>query len=430
LKIGFVVTPDRFNYEPFKNHPLTALYLLTLLEQHFVDRVDVSLIDLRGIEEKNVPYHLPQQDLYLYSVVTPYFAETRGIVDLIREIYPRARHVAGGVHVNLFPEECSEVFDALVLGEGESAIIEVVTDALGSGIKPTYRQGKPVTLDDYPYPNRKYLNKAAVVLPGILFNDPMHLKGTSVLFSRGCPFNCHFCANKGVRPGPVRFRSPPLMMDEIEYLKQEYGVEALAIKDENVIPLNTRIARPYLEALAKSDIKWRGQTRANGVHPDMVKLAKEAGCHSLALGIESADEKVLRMMNKQLDLVEAKGFIRLLRETGIDIRIHLILGLPGETDDIVQKTQDFIDEANPSSVLLHLFCPMPGSRIFHHPEQFGIEIDSLRWNEYLCVFGRFEDIEVPHMIFRYREGRGMSNDRIVENYLRLQSMLRDRKLNC
>lgn len=430
MRIGFVVTPDRFNYEPFKNHPLTALYLLTIIEQHFDDRVEVSLIDLRGIEEKSVPYHIPEQDLYLYTVVTPYFAETCAMVHLIREIYPGAKHVAGGVHVNLYPEDSRQCFDTLVLGEGDSTIMEVVTDALESKLKPTYRQEKPVCLDDFPYPHRKYLNKTAVVLPGILFHDPLQLKGTSVLFSRGCSFDCHFCANKGVRPGPVRFRSPQLMMDEIGYLKKEYGVEALAIKDENVLPLNARIARLYLEALGKSDIQWRGQTRANGVHPDMVRLAKEAGCHSLALGIESADENVLRIINKRLDLAEARRFIRLLRETGIDIRIHLIIGLPGETEDIVQKTQDFLDETNPSSVLLHLFCPMPGSKIFHQPEQFGIEIDSLRWDEYLCVFGRFEDMEVPHMIFRYGEGRGMSNERIVANYLTLQSMLRDRKLNC
>ena len=64
---------------------------------------------------------------------------------------------------------------------------------------------------------------------------------------------------------------------DIEYLIREYGVNALALKDDNGIPVGRRLARPWLEAIGKADIKWRGQSRATGVTEDMVKLAKDSG---------------------------------------------------------------------------------------------------------------------------------------------------------
>jgi len=429
LRIGFIVTPDRYNYEPFRNQPLTALYLLTILEKHFGGKIDVSLIDLRGIEEKHLAYHIPEKDVYLYSVATPDFFEASNIVKLIRTIYPNAKHVAGGVHIMLFPKDSSKIFDTIIVGEGEQTVIELINDCFKSKVKLVYRQKEPANLDDYPYPDRKYLQKTAVAIKGLLFNDPQKLKGTGVMFSRGCPFNCYFCASKEVMLGPVRFRSYDLICEEIEYLKNEYDIEALAIKDENAIPLNTRIAKPFLEAIKKSDIRWRGQTRANGVNLDMVKLAKESGCDSLALGIESADQKVLGVINKKLDLEKAKKFIQLLNKNDINVRTHFILGLPGEPDDIVKKTIKFIDEADPSSVLLSLFCPMPGSKIFHYSEEFGIEIKNFNWDEYLTTFGRFDEDEEGAMTFIYKDGKGPSTKKILERYTELQAILRDKNLN-
>lgn len=433
LDVGFIVPTYRYYYQPFKNQPLVALYLLTILENRFDSRVNLSLIDLRGINEDSLLYHIPEKDVFLYSVGTQDFHEFSTIVQGLRTIYPEAKHIAGGPHVTLFPEECSKVFDAIVIGEGEESIVKVIDDIFASDLKPVYRQGKPVNLDAYPYASRKYLPRKAVVDTGLLPGEYQNLPGTTFIFSRGCPFNCYFCANKDLTLGPVRVRSPQLVKEEIEYLKREYQIEALAFKDDNAFPVNQQLARAHMEAIGQTGIRWRGQSRANGIHPDVVKLAKEAGCVEVALGIEHVCQNVLDIINKRIDFNEAKEYIRLLHKTGIWVRLNLIIGLPGEPDDIVERTLAFIDETEPSSVLLSYLYPVPGSEIFKNPRRFGITINTYDWRRYSGTAGRFSEDELPDIIFDYDKvtpwGKGVSKERIYQNYVKLQGILRERGLN-
>jgi radical SAM superfamily enzyme YgiQ (UPF0313 family) len=190
----------------------------------------------------------------------------------------------------------------------------------------------------------------------------------------------------------------------------------------------------HLEAVGRTDIKWRGQSRANGISPEVVTLAKEAGCVEIALGIESVSQSVLDNINKRLDIKEAKKYIQLLRNTGIGVRLNLILGLPGEPDDIVEQTLAFIDEAEPSSVIMAYLYPVPGSEIFKHPEKFGITINTTDWRRYSAVAGRFSEEESADIIFDYNDnvmpwGKGMDKEQIHDNYTRLQDILRERGLN-
>lgn len=431
MRIGFIIQSGRPNFKPFRNQPLVALYLLTILEERFSERIRLSLIDLRGVEEDSILYHIQENDIFLYSVTSPDFDEIPFIVQKIRTVYPKAKHIAGGPHVNHFPEQCSALFDSIVLGEGEESIVNLINDVFTSEIKPLYREVNPINLDMYPYPSRKYLPKTAVVGTGILDGKYFNLRGTTAIFSRGCPFNCHFCANLNF--GQVRFRSPALIKEEIAYLKKEYNIEALAIKDDNSIPVASKIAKPLLEAIGQTEIKWRGQSRANGVHPDMVKLAWEAGCTDIAVGIESVSPVVLKLVNKKIDIEQAKEYIRLLNKTGIGARLHFIFGLPGETNDIVRQTLQFINDTNPRSVLLSLFCPLPGSEFYKYPERYGININVTSWNQYRVAFGRFDANELPMMVFEYNKvtpwGTGMSKDQILRNYIELQTVLRERGLN-
>lgn len=433
LQVGFIMSSSGQNYKPFRNQPIVGLYLLSILDNNFGDRVNLSMIDLRGVDQDSLLFHIPEKDVFLYSVATPDFPEVVTIVRSLRSLYPKAKHIAGGPHINVFPEECSKIFDSIVLGEGEESIVKIVNDIFVSQLKPIYRQEKPINLDAYPYANRKYLPRKAVVDTGLLDGENLNLPATTVLFSRGCPFNCYFCANKNLTFGPVRFRSPKLVEEEIEYLKREYQVEAIAIKDDNAIPVDQRVAKPFLEAIGRTGIRWRGQSRANDIHPDMVRLAKEAGCASIAMGIESASQEALKLCNKHIDLNKAKEYIRLLHEVGIGVRLDFVIGLPGEPDDIVERTLAFIDETEPRSVLMSVLCPMPGSELFNHPERFGIKINTFDWRKYTFVAGRFAEDELPNVIFEYDEvtpwRKGMSKEKIIQNYIRLQGIFRERGLN-
>jgi len=431
LHIGFVLPPDIGNFKPFRSQPLTSLYLLTILEERFADKLDLSVIDLRGISRENARYYLPERDVYFYTLMSQEYRNVCEVKDQLRSLYPKAVHVAGGVHVNLFQADNAKQFDSIVLGEGDETVIEIVKDILNAELKPVYQNSEPVDINRYPCPDRKYIPLPAIVETGLLAGENMDLPGTSVLFSRGCPFRCSFCAN--VNFGPTRFRTPELIEREIEYLKKNYNIKALALKDDNAIPTNERIARPFLEAIGRTQVKWRGQSRANGISADMVKLAAEAGCTDIGIGIESVWPETLKLINKKIRLEEAKQYIRALRRHGIGARLHLIFGLPGEPQDIVPRTLEFIEESEPSSVLLNLFCPLPGSDIATNPESYGIRNVSPDWHDYRNLYARFDGEEQPHMWFEYEEttpwGKSMSSERIIGNYSELQAILRERNLN-
>jgi len=428
--VGFVVQSDRKNYKPFRNQPLNALHFLTILDDNFQDGYN-SLVDLRGIEEENFIYHIPEKDVFLYSITSINYLETTRAVKTIRERYPDAKHVAGGIHVNLFPEESSEVFDAIALGEGEENIVKIIDDVRNSNLKKVYNQTNPIDINSFPHPSREYLPKSAVVEKGLLSGEYLDLLGTAVLFSRDCPYNCSFCANPVQKK--ARFRSPDRIKDEINYLKDVYGIEALAIKDDQAIPSNPNIAKNNLEAIAETNIKWRGQCRANGISRDTLKLAKYSGCVDLAIGIESVSQDVLDIVNKKIDLGEARKFLNYCEDEGIGRRIHLIMGLPGEKENIVEESIKFIEETRPSSVLLSLLAPTPGSDLYENPSKYGIKLHNVPFDEIFSASGRFDKDEETRMIFEYEKetpfGKSMSNSQIIENHERLLDFLWDKDLN-
>lgn len=432
MRVGFINASGKQNEKPFRIDPLGSLYLLTILEEEFGDRLNLSFVDLRGIDEDSTIYHIPENDIYLYYVTTPEFSEIQRIVTAVRGFYPKAVHLAGGPHTNIFPEESLKIFDAICIGEGEEVIKEIVRDIFNHGLKKTYRQNGVINLNAYPFPSRKYLPKSAIVDVGMLSRKHYNLLGTTVLFSRGCPFDCHFCSNQ--YRGPTRVRSPEWIVKEIEYLKREYNIKALLLKDDQGIQTNREIAREMLEAIGRTNILWRGQSRANGVHPDTVRIAKEAGCVEIAVAIESVSQRALDIMNKKIDLVKAKEYLKTLRKEMIDIKLLLILGLPGEPKDIAQQTINFIEEAQPSNVSLSILCPIPGSEIWNNPKRFGMKIDSgVSFDKYLFAFGRFNSNEKTPHFFEYEKntpfGEGISMDQIIANHEIVQTYLREKEIN-
>jgi len=431
VRIGFFNPAGKYNADPYRNQPLTIIYLLTYLEKHFGDRLDLSMIDLRGLSEEDFLYHTPEKDIYLYTLTTLDFNEAERLVGQLRDVYPHAKHIAGGPHITLFPQDGERVFDAIALGEAESSIIDLINDIFKSELKPVYQQGILSDLQTTPIPSRKWLPESSVTIKGLLNKDYLHHKGTSTLFSRGCPFDCHFCSN--LEKGSVRYMPYDTITKEIEYLKSEYGVEVLALKDDNGIPVGRKYARPWLEAIGKAGVKWRGQSRATGVTEDMVKLAKDSGCVEIAVGLETVTPKSMAILNKPLNLNEAKKYLLTLQKHGIGIRIHIIVGLPGEPENVVERTLDFADEFGVNSVLLSLLSPLPGTEMYNHPENFGIKNITRNWDDFRVAFGSFDEDERPKMTFEYNNdtpwGKGKSCEEIVDNYLQLQEAFRgqDRK---
>lgn len=439
LNIGFILPSSDYLHDPFKGDPHTHLQILTVLEFYFGNRIHLSLIDLRGIKKEFAIYHIPECDVYLYSVYTLDYKEQVSIVRALRQRYPKAKNIAGGPHANEFQDECLKTFDSLILGEGENLIIKAINDIKKSRLKKTYRQDSAIDINIYPYPSRKYLTKTTVARKGMMTlkhkKEYEELLGTTIIFSRGCPYQCYFCAMPRIREFSfgIRYRTPKLVRAEIEYLKRDYGIEGINLLDEIGIPLNRKQAVVHLEAIAKTGILWRGQCRADGITPELAKLARESGCVAMGIGVESASQRALDIINKKIALKTAKETIDLLKRNGIEVRVYMIIGLPGEPDDIVKKTWAFIQETAPDIVILSLFTVRPGTEVFNNPKNFGIRYIDTDWDKSMHMFGRYED-ESPTITFEYDShtpwGKGFAKEKIINGYLELQTKLRESGLSA
>jgi radical SAM superfamily enzyme YgiQ (UPF0313 family) len=433
LTVGFILPSSDYLFDPFRGDPHSHFQLLTVIEHHFGPRVAVSLIDLRGIRKEFAQYHIPGCDVYLHSVYTLDCEEQLSIVRSLRERYPGAKHIAGGPHAVTFREESLNHFDAVVFGDGEHCVVEALEDVENGRLKQVYEQRALIDINVYPFPKRHYLPASAVARKGLLTlkHKPGYdqLLSTTVIFSRGCPYGCFFCAIPEVRayaPG-VRYREPRLVEEEIEYLKSEYGMQGISLLDEISIPLARKQAIQHLEAIGRTGIVWRAQCRVDGITPEIARLAREAGCVTMAMGVESVSQRSLDIINKKIVVAKARESIRLLKENGIECRIYMIVGLPGEPEGVVEETWDFIQETDPASVYLSIFTVRPGTEIYTNPARFGIKQVCSDWKKTMHLYGRY-DQETPDLTFTYDEvtpwGRGLTPQEIVGNYLELQERIK------
>ncbi|MHA1598773.1 MAG: hypothetical protein ACTSV1_08635, partial [Alphaproteobacteria bacterium] len=213
MKLGFIFPSSYYLHDPFRGDPHTHYHLLTILEDKYGDALDLQLIDLRGIEPRFADYHIPDCDIYLHSIYSLDWDEHLDVIGKLRQRNPGAPHVAGGPNVHFDQKGCLDLFDAIVLGEGEKSVIRIVEDFRDGKLQRIYDQGESTDVNLYPVPRRHFSPKHVVAKPGImtLKNTPGYdkLLGTTVVFSRGCPYKCLFCAMPEVKTysPAVRYRS-------------------------------------------------------------------------------------------------------------------------------------------------------------------------------------------------------------------------------
>ena len=152
----------------------------------------------------------------------------------------------------------------------------------------------------------------------------------------------------------------------------------------------------------------------------------------MGLGVESVSQRSLDIINKKIDIKQVKTAISNLKNNDIEVRLYMIMGLPGEPDDIVDQSWKFIEDTKPDLVLLCLFTVRPGTEVFNNPKKFGIKHINTDWSKTMHMFNRY-DKERPTLTFEYEKaapwGRGFSSDEIIENYLTLQAKLEKEGLN-
>lgn len=431
MKITFIVPSWHYFFNPFKLQPYWELYYATILEKQFPNS-KLDICDLRNVKKKDFKEEvekIPESDFYLFWIMKSGDAiEVYSISKVLKNKFPNSIHIAGGTHVDMLPKECELVFDKIIIGPGEGSFKEAINDK-DKNNKKYVADYNDYPFKDTPFPKREFLPETAVI-NNQMFEKYGSLKATMVYFSRGCFYRCSYCVYNV--PNTMQVKSKKKMLEEIKYLKERYGVQAILLKDEIAINPKKELFHSQMEALGESNIMWRGQTTSIATF-EQLKLAKETGCLELSVGVETIDENVMKIINKQWQNQKTiSEFVQNAKKAGIKVKICLILGLPGEPRDIVQKTIKFLDDIKPDYVSLSGFCPLPGSPIYKNPELYSIKKIDNDWSKHAHLLYRFSDEEEVGIPFEYKEnaawGKAFSRNEIKDNIIETQRWLENKKM--
>ncbi|MDP6634834.1 MAG: radical SAM protein [Phycisphaerae bacterium] len=283
----------------------------------------------------------------------------------IRKACPDALIVVGGAHYSCSAQDALESvpeIDVVVCGEGEQTFLELLEaggdpKALSGIAGLAYRDGSgqfcmtekrdPIMdITTLPRPAwelfspQAYSAKASQLAKGR--NGAMVVAG--VMTSRGCPQRCVFCAN--ANPTRVRYIEPTAAVDQIEWLRETLGVSNLDILDDDFLTSDNHAAAVCEEMLRRNvKVDWWCGARAKNLNPDVLKLMRRAGCRSIAFGVETGTDEVLRAIRKGTTTDDYRKAMHVAADSGIEqVGLCLIIGLPGETLDTIDRSLQFLDE--------------------------------------------------------------------------------------
>ncbi len=289
-----------------------------------------------------------------FSVVDP---KERMTISLIRRIKMRdpSKHIILGGPAAYTPDfraifvhQAHELIDGFVVGEGEATLADII-EAIKAG-KEIHGIPGVVTYPDGEHPHETFRSPIAP-LDSVPFPDYKDFdmakypsKQLILEWSRGCVNRCAFC--KGVAiTGKWRNRSPAHIVEELKYHVRRNGIQDFEISDQLIngdVPQLMEICDRIIEA--KLDIRWmcQGLPQSQMTQPVFEKL-KAAGCFDFKFGLESASDKVIRMMGKgsSFTRAEAQQVIRNAHAAGIETSLFCIIGYPGEGEKEFMETYDF-----------------------------------------------------------------------------------------
>ncbi len=386
--------------------PLGLAYMAAVLEQN---EFEVKIFDCPalGMTHEKLKQELAsfQPSIFGIGSMTPTIESAMQSARIAKEACPEAKVIMGGPHATFADKEIlatEPAVDLIVRGEGEETILELAKQSLGlrnlvevKGI--TFRKDKEIiqtpnrpfiqNLDALPRPAYKYVPVEKYRISG--------RKLLPIMTSRGCPFQCTFCVASQMFGAKFRARTPKNVLDELEWLRDEYGAEGVAFQDDTLTldkKRATEICNGMIER--KINLHWGCGTRADVVTKELLEMMAKAHCDETMFGVESGCPRMRAVLKKGVTNEQIEKAIKWAKEAGIFVTVSVVLGYPGETKESLQETLDFVRKAEPDDVWLCHATPYPGTELRALVESYGWKM-SEDWKLYNTMNPIFEDPMLP-----------------------------------
>lgn len=389
MKIALIAPPYPLEESP--SPPLGLSYVAAACE---AAGAQVIIIDY--VVNKYTPLKLAhvldqfQPDVVGTTSVTMNFYQAIQIIADVKAYNPDIVTIMGGAHVSFDIENTLKShpeLDLIVYGEGEETLLELVPQLDSShtweNIKGiAFRAGGDVVitprrplindLDNLPLPARHLLPLSRYQALGF----PI-----TIITSRGCPNQCIFCLGRRMVGRKARFRSPKLVVDEIEQVLA-YGITRINIADDLFTASKKRVKALCDEIVQREvNFSWTAFARVNTVDREILEAMKSAGCDTISFGIESGNPEMLKRVRKGITLDQVRNAVNLCKQTGMRTHASFMVGLPGESRRTLEQTE-FLAESLDIEYGYHFLAPFPGTTIREEIDQYDLQILTDNWDVY------------------------------------------------
>ena len=355
-------------------------------------------------------------DIIGVSAVTSAVLSGRDMVKQIKREIPEAVILFGGPHPTAMPFEVVSwpEIDFVITGEGELSI-QMLADWLDK--KGSSDQLKKIpnlyfksdTIVSYTYPAKFLTSDELTHLPLPAYHlldvdriasrirHGLFRKGKRVLpymATRGCPNQCTFCCR--MMGSRVRRRHPDQVLNDLEDMIIRYDLDEIYFEDDNFTSSKSyalRILDGMIERGFPISVKFANGLRIDSISEEILEKMRSVGCHSLGFGLESGSERVLKLMQKNLNLAQVQNDIKKIKSFGFLVGANMILGYPGETENDIWEGFQFFESLNLDSIAVVNLIPFPGTAVREICEQNGYlteQADS--WDNY------YFDIKNPKIL--------------------------------
>ena len=390
-----LIVPRKRGRRPYILQPPLGLgYIAAALQKDgFGVRIQDACLDTLSTQQ--LVHRCQDSDLVGISAYSCDYNAAAELVRGLKQSRPDRPVVLGGSHFSALPKHIMRelpVLDFGIVGEGEVPLTQLARhiteqadpDQLSEIEGLVYRKGDDVRIN----PNRFYTQHELPDRPAweILELDRYPLQPNGVfsrgmrvaplITSRGCPYACSFCECRLLSGNRVRRRPVSMVLDEMESLARRFRIDEFNILDSAFLHDGPYV-QSFCEAMIERDLRiyWSltSGVRIDTLTPEIARIMEKAGCYSMALGIESGSDRVLKDMKKNLTVDQVMKKVRQIREcSSIRLTGFFIIGYPTETK---QDTADTIrlsvnlplDRAN-----FFNFQPLPGTSVFEELKRKGI----------------------------------------------------------
>ncbi len=365
------------------------------------------------------------------SMVTgPMITQGVSVAAAVRAALPRMPIVAGGWHPSILPEQTlrSPLFDAVVKGQGEVTLSEIVErwnagERDLDGVAGSYfKRGEDLVAN----PPRGYTDindlprRPFEIVDFERYATKCHgFRWLLYCSSHGCPWDCSYCSNASVYGRNWKPLHADRTVDEMSELAARYSLEVIDIIDDNYLVRRDRAIAIAEQLLARgTKFGYFIQTRTDQVDrlsDGELRLLRRSGLTRIFFGIESGSAKVLKTVNKRLDLETAYRTASRCHAAGIEASFNLIFGLPGEDPSDLRDTiamVDTIGRRNPEAAFFtNIFSPYPGSPIFPEAVRLGV-VEPRSLEEWAVFYPKIQRLP-------WLDGKAHARVQRIRDYIRI-----------